>query len=97
MTDILVTYDIATADNAGQRLLARVAQTCEGYGIRVQHSVFECRLNDAKLERLRAELLELIRPTTDSIRIYRFQGDILDSTETYGRTGPIGPGSTWIL
>ena len=37
----LVAYDICEA-----KRLAKVARVCEDYGVRVQYSVFECRLDE---------------------------------------------------
>ena len=47
----LVSYDVR--DDARLR---RVARLLEGYGERLQHSVFRCRLGTVELERLRWEL-----------------------------------------
>ncbi|MHB8245554.1 MAG: CRISPR-associated endonuclease Cas2 [Acidimicrobiales bacterium] len=63
--DVLLTYDIDTTTRAGARRLARVAKVCEGFGVRVQLSVFECRLSPAALVRLTGELAEIIDPKTD--------------------------------
>jgi len=71
--EVLVVYDVATEDAAGRRRLRRVAHVCEGYGQRVQKSVFECVLNDASLEVLTARLRAEIDETVDSIRIYRLR------------------------
>ena len=46
---ILITYDVATDDKAGQRRLRQVARACENVGQRVQNSVFECELPPAQL------------------------------------------------
>ncbi len=68
---VLVTYDVGGTDgNAGQRRLRHIAETCLNYGLRVQKSVFECRLNPAEWERLRATLLNIYDPETDSLRFY---------------------------
>ncbi len=53
---VLITYDVSTVERAGQRRLRRVAQACEDYGVRVQKSVFECRVGDKEWVRLRARL-----------------------------------------
>lgn len=84
--DVLVAYDIDTTDKEGERRLIRVARTCEGYGVRVQYSVFECRITSTDLARLTLELQDLIRPDRDSIRIYRFPGRLADSRTTLGRS-----------
>jgi len=71
MVEYLVTYDVNTETRAGRRRLQRVAKRCEGYGQRVQKSVFECSLGDAQLESLKQELRKEIKETEDSVRIYR--------------------------
>ena len=43
---LLITYDVATRDAAGEKRLRRVARACEDYGVRVQKSVFECTVGD---------------------------------------------------
>lgn len=71
--EVLVTYDVATADAAGERRLRRVAKICEGFGQRVQNSVFECTLNEAQLEKLVHRLEKTIDTDKDSLRIYRLR------------------------
>jgi len=71
--EILVTYDVATDKPAGERRLRRVAKACEGFGQRVQKSVFECTLGAADLERLQHKLAGLIDEKEDSLRLYRLQ------------------------
>lgn len=50
----LVSYDI-TSD----RLRNKVAKILEGFGKRVQYSVFECNLTEKRYEELYGKLLEL--------------------------------------
>jgi CRISPR-associated protein Cas2 len=71
--EVLVAYDVATDDAAGRRRLHRVAKACEGFGQRVQKSVFECVLSESGLARLEAKLGRLIDPSRDSLRIYRLR------------------------
>lgn len=72
--DFLLAYDVATATLEGQRRLRRVAKVCEGFGARVQQSVFELVLDPHELpvllDRLRREMDE----SEDNIRIYRLDG-----------------------
>ena len=79
----LITYDVCVTDEDGPRRLRRVAHTCESRGHRVQNSVFECLLNTRELALLRARLLDIIDPTTDSLRIYTI-GDRDSYVETHG-------------
>lgn len=67
---VLVTYDVATSQPSGQRRLTRVAKTCLDYGQRVQKSVFECSVTPDQWSELRHRLIELIDPSTDSLRFY---------------------------
>ena len=66
---VLVSYDVAQ-DHHGTRRLRRVAKICQGYGRRVQYSVFECLLDPEQWAVLRARLLEAIDDRYDSLRFY---------------------------
>lgn len=67
---VLVTYDVATTTNEGRRRLTRVAKACLDYGQRVQNSVFECEIDPGQWATLRGRLLELCKPSEDSLRFY---------------------------
>lgn len=77
--EILVVYDVSTETAAGQRRLRKVAKVCEGFGQRVQKSVFECVVNPAQLEQLKHRLAKEISVKEDSLRIYR----LLEPREKY--------------
>ena len=77
--EVLITYDVSTETAAGRKRLRQVAKACEGYGQRVQKSVFECIVNAAQLEALRATLERIVDPAQDSLRIYR----LLEPRERY--------------
>ena len=72
--DILLAYDVATATVEGQRRLRRVAKVCEGFGVRVQKSVFELVLDPHELPLLLDRLHREIDAEEDNIRIYRLDG-----------------------
>ena len=67
---VLVTYDVRTDSEEGQRRLRRVAKVCENYGQRVQDSVFECLVDPAQWTALRQRLLDEIKAEEDSLRFY---------------------------
>jgi len=67
---ILVSYDVATSTDGGQRRLRRVAKACLDYGQRVQYSVFECIINPAQWVVLRQRLIKEIDLKKDSLRFY---------------------------
>lgn len=71
--EVLVVYDVSTEDPKGRRRLRQVAKICEGYGQRVQKSVFECTVDAPTLRRLIAELRDTIDPVQDRAGIYRLR------------------------
>jgi CRISPR-associated protein Cas2 len=95
--DVLVAYDIDTTTTDGERRLTRVAKICEGYGTRVQYSMFECRLSQTRLARLTTELATAIVRSRDSVHIYRFDGPIAAARTSLGRRLPREFGQPWIL
>jgi len=67
---VLVSYDVATTDDGGQRRLRRVAKACKDYGQRVQYSVFECEVDPATWTYLKQRLLREVDLEKDSLRFY---------------------------
>ncbi len=62
----VIAYDIPD-----DRRRNRVARVLEGYGERVQYSVFECQLTPDQFQKLWSELKRKIREAEDSVRAYR--------------------------
>ncbi len=83
---IVICYDVNTETREGRRRLRRVAQVCKNYGQRVQKSVFECQVDDMKLELLRKKLLKEIKPELDNLRLYRLTESRERHVEQYGTT-----------
>lgn len=67
---VLISYDVATSNKAGQRRLRQVAKQCKDYGQRVQYSVFECVIDPAQWAVLRQALIDIIDKEEDSLRFY---------------------------
>lgn len=82
--DVIVAYDIATAERAGEIRLRRVADICSSYGHRVQKSVFECRLPPTQLAQMIGRLEDVIDPHQDTVSIYRVNGDLNKSRTVLG-------------
>ncbi|MCB1227757.1 MAG: CRISPR-associated endonuclease Cas2 [Verrucomicrobiales bacterium] len=61
-TRYLVCYDVCHA-----KRLRRVAKTMEAFGTRIQYSVFECALDDLRLEKLRAALHPILHHEEDQV------------------------------
>lgn len=81
---VLVTYDVNTASEHGARRLRQVAKACQNYGLRVQNSVFECILDEAKFVVLRNELINIIDSDNDSVRFYFLGNNWQKRVETIG-------------
>jgi CRISPR-associated protein Cas2 len=71
--EILVAYDVSTESAAGRTRLRKVAKICEGFGQRVQKSVFECVLSEIQLVQLEHRLNAVVDIDDDSLRIYRLR------------------------
>lgn len=82
---ILLTYDVNTTTKAGAGRLRRVAKCCQDYGRRVQNSVFECMLSQSQFIILRASILSIIDPDTDSVRIYNLGKNHSSKIEHLGK------------
>lgn len=83
--EILVTYDVTTETPEGRRRLRRVAKVCEGFGQRVQDSVFECVIDATQLVVLVHKLEQEIDKNDDSLRIYRLQEPRARHVQILGR------------
>jgi len=95
--DYLVTYDVDTTTTEGKHRLRKVARLCEGYGIRVQKSVFEVVINDTQLVRFEHELHQVIDAGKDSIRMYRVPSQSLARVRHLGIAQPVDHHSDHIL
>lgn len=82
---VIVTYDINVEDAGGRRRLRRVARQCVNYGVRVQNSVFECRVDAAQYTKLKHLVLSEIDEAKDSVRFYCLGNNYSGKTEHYGR------------
>ena len=63
----LITYDISN-----DKRRTKLSELLDKYGIRVNYSVYECELNQTKLDKLlfEIELKKLINKKYDSFRFY---------------------------
>lgn len=69
----LVSYDIPSTKD-GDRRRARIARLLEGWGLRVQYSIFEVDMPPEKLTKLTGDIEAHTNLQEDSIRIYPLCG-----------------------
>lgn len=86
----VVTYDIPC-----DKRRKKIADLLEGYGQRVQYSVFECALPAVKFRELTKRLRQRIKVEEDSVRIYPISHQMLQGVEVWGGVKIVEPpGST---
>jgi CRISPR-associated protein Cas2 len=71
----LVSYDISNP-----KRLRKVARSLEGFGVRLQYSVFECPLDDMRLAKLKAELQGLVNHDEDQVLFVSLGPSVSDAT-----------------
>ena len=92
---VIVSYDVATSDDGGQRRLRRVARACEDFGQRVQKSVFECIVDPAQWTALKERLESEINKEKDSLRFYylgsnwKHRVEHMGAHEPFDQEGPL--------
>ncbi len=79
MNPCLVVYDIADP-----KRLRRVAKVMEGYGVRVQKSVFECDLGDAARARMLRDVEKWMVGDEDHLRLYPLTERLLVGAQVLG-------------
>ena len=94
---VLVSYDVSTIDALGRKRLRLVAKECVNHGIRVQKSVFECRLDPAAWVTFKARLLRLYNPKEDSLRFYFLGSNYKRRVEHHGTNAPVELDETLIV
>lgn len=75
----LVGYDISDP-----KRLARIARVCEDFGVRVQYSLFECRLEEPDFQNFWLTLLGEIDEKADRIVAYKIDARCAKETLTAG-------------
>lgn len=76
---VLVAYDICNP-----RRLARVAGHCQDFGMRVQYSLFECRLPPEVFDRFWSRMKGLANPDEDRVVAYRICEQCAAQVHTFG-------------
>ncbi|MCR0172295.1 CRISPR-associated endonuclease Cas2 [[Clostridium] innocuum] len=81
---VIITYDVNTQNSAGKKRLRNVAKVCVNYGQRVQNSVFECVMDQAKCREVKHKLTGLIDKEHDSLRFYYLGNNYKNKVEHIG-------------
>jgi len=60
----IISYDISDS-----KRLRKISSIMEGYGYRIQYSVFQCHLSELKLEQLKTKIISAINQKQDQCLI----------------------------
>jgi CRISPR-associated protein Cas2 len=88
----VVAYDIPS-----DRRRKKVADLLEGYGQRVQYSVFECRLDSTQYKQLQERLKPRLNFQEDQVRFYPLSQHTLANVENWGGTAIVSPASSIVV
>lgn len=89
----VIVYDIDD-----DRTRSRVATLLEGYGRRVQQSVFECSLGERELKELVGRMQKELSAAPDAqVRVYRVCGKCMEASFGLGRVIRDEPQHCYIL
>lgn len=88
----LIAYDITDTKKR-----TKVAELLEGYGERVNFSVFECLLTKSVLEKVIEEIEQLIHLKHDSVKIYFVCKECYSKSITLGKKPNHPPKATHIF
>jgi CRISPR-associated protein Cas2 len=66
----------------------KLATLLEGYGVRVQYSVFECQLRPDTVKQLLRRLERLLKPELDQVRLWPLSARNCERIVNLGKTAP---------
>ncbi len=88
----IITYDIPS-----DKRRKKVSDLLEGYGRRVQYSVFECRLEQQQYQDLKRRLQPRLHLQEDHIRFYPLTDHTLPKVETWGGPEILSPPGSLVV
>ena len=83
----LIIYDLPNT-KSGNKRRTRLHDLLSGYGKWTQYSVFECFLTKMQFVKLQRQIEDLIKPETDSVRIYVLDANAVKKAIAYGSQLP---------
>jgi CRISPR-associated protein Cas2 len=89
---VVVVYDIP---DDKRRL--KLSNFLEGYGRRVQYSVFECFLTLDEMRKLHQKVNKNVKPEEDSVRFYWISEAAVSQVLTIGSPLPESPPNAYII
>lgn len=88
----MVVYDVPD-----DKRRTKLATFLEGYGRRVQYSVFECFLSLAEMRKLHQQVAKRVKAAEDNVRFYWISEEALTQVLTIGSEPPDEPPDTYVV
>ncbi|NEQ18933.1 MAG: CRISPR-associated endonuclease Cas2 [Microcoleus sp. SIO2G3] len=89
---VLVVYDIPD-----DKRRTKLSNFLEGYGRRVQLSVFECFLSLEEMRELHEKVKKLVKPVEDNVRFYWISQEAVSRVLTIGGEAPQPPPKYYVI
>lgn len=89
---VVVVYDIPD-----DKRRTKLSNFLEGYGRRVQLSVFECFLNLEEMRQLYEKVRKLVKPAEDNVRFYWISQEAVSRSLTIGGEAPQPPPKYYVI
>ncbi|HBE16860.1 MAG TPA: CRISPR-associated endonuclease Cas2 [Cyanobacteria bacterium UBA11149] len=89
---VVVVYDIPD-----DKRRTKLSNFLEGYGRRVQFSVFECFLSLDEMRELYQKVQRLVKPDEDNVRFYWISEEAVSRVLTIGSSGPEPPPKYYVI
>jgi CRISPR-associated protein Cas2 len=89
---VVVVYDIPDDERR-----SKLSIFLEGYGRRVQYSVFECFLSLDEMRQLYYQVRWRVKPPEDNVRFYWISEEAVSRVLTIGSPPPESPPSIYIV
>ena len=89
---VLVVYDIPN-----DKRRTKLSKFLEGYGRRVQFSVFECFLNLDEMRELHEKVKKLVKLTEDNVRFYWISEEAVSRVLVIGSETPQSPPKYYVI
>ena len=89
---VLVVYDIPN-----DKRRTKLSKFLEGYGERVQYSVFECFLNLQEMRELFEKSKKIVKVSEDNVRFYWISQESVSRVLTIGSKEPVAPPKYYVV
>ncbi len=92
INDMIVAYDIADP-----RRLNRVAKIIKDYGVRVQKSIFEVKVDEKRFKEMKKRVEEIIEKEEDGVKYFPLCEKCAGTVEVIGQGMYVDPDEEYVV